>query len=76
MHKQLTAADRKAVEILLKEKYTFSSIANKIGVDKSTICREVNKRSIADAKQIRSFLKIIVDVLLTVSTRIKLRIVH
>lgn len=45
MHKQLTAADRIAVEVLLKEKYTFSSIANKIGVDKSTICREVNKRS-------------------------------
>jgi len=45
MHKQLTAADRKAIEVLLKEKYTFSSIANKIGVDKSTICREVNKRS-------------------------------
>lgn len=45
MNKQLTAADRKAIEILLNEKYTFSSIANKLKVDKSTICREVNNRS-------------------------------
>lgn len=45
MYKQITVADRKAIEVLLNEKYTISSIARKLGVDKSTICREINKRS-------------------------------
>jgi IS30 family transposase len=45
MHKQLTAADRKAIEVLLSEQYTVSSIASKLGVDKSTICREITNRS-------------------------------
>jgi len=45
MHKQITVADRKAIEVLLNEEYTFSNIARKLGVDKSTICREINNRS-------------------------------
>ena len=31
MNKQITAADRKAIEVLLKENYTLSSIAEKLG---------------------------------------------
>ena len=45
MHKQITVADRKVIEILLNEQYNASEIANKLGVDKSTICREINNRS-------------------------------
>ncbi|MBW6441691.1 helix-turn-helix domain-containing protein, partial [Patescibacteria group bacterium] len=45
MHKQITVADRKVIEILLNEQYKASVIANKLGVDKSTICREINNRS-------------------------------
>lgn len=45
MHKQITVADRKVIEILLNDKYKASEIANKLGVDKSTICREINIRS-------------------------------
>ncbi|MBU0534747.1 helix-turn-helix domain-containing protein [Patescibacteria group bacterium] len=45
MHKHITVADRKAIEVLLDEKYTVSAIAGKLGVDKSTICREINNRS-------------------------------
>ena len=45
MHKQITVADRKVIEILLNEQYKASEIANKLGVDKSTICREINNRS-------------------------------
>ena len=44
-HKQLTAAYRKAIEVLLSEKYSASFIANKIGVHRSTVCREVKRRS-------------------------------
>lgn len=43
--KHLTAADRKAIEILLNEQYTVSDIAKKIGVDRSTVSRENKKRS-------------------------------
>jgi IS30 family transposase len=43
-HKQLTAADRKAIEILLKEKYKLGEIANKLDYHKSTISREVKRR--------------------------------
>lgn len=39
--KQLTAACRKAIEVLLSEKYTVSVIARKLEVHKSTISREV-----------------------------------
>jgi len=45
MNKQITAADRKAIEVLLKENYTPSSIAEKLGFHRSTICREINNRS-------------------------------
>ena len=45
MHKQITVADRKAIEVLLSENYTATKIASKLGVDKSTICREINNRS-------------------------------
>lgn len=43
-YKQLTAADRKAIEILLKDKYKVKEIANKLGYDKGTIYREIRKR--------------------------------
>lgn len=43
--KELTAADRKAIEVLLKLNFTPSKIAKSLGVNKSTICREVTKRS-------------------------------
>jgi len=45
-YKQLTAADRGAIEILLQEKHTISSIAKKLGRHRSTISREINQRSI------------------------------
>lgn len=44
MHKQITAADRKAIEVLLKRNCTLTEIGKSIGVHKSTICREINKR--------------------------------
>ena len=43
--KELTAADRKAIEVLLKANFTPSKIAKSLGVHKTTICREVTKRS-------------------------------
>ena len=45
MYKQLTVADRKAIEVLLKRNCTRSEIAEELGVDKSTVCREINRRS-------------------------------
>jgi len=39
MNKQITAADRKAIEVLLKENYTPSSIAKKLGFHRLTILR-------------------------------------
>lgn len=45
MHKKLTAADRGAIEVLLRKKYTFSHIAKELHVHRSTVCREVNNRS-------------------------------
>lgn len=44
-NKQLTAADRGAIEVLLQEKYIVSKIAEVIGFHKSTVSREINKRS-------------------------------
>ena len=41
---QLTAAVRGAIEMLLEENYTQKEIANKLGVHKSTVSREINKR--------------------------------
>jgi len=41
---QLTAAERGAIEALLKENYTRKEIADKLGVHKSTVSREINKR--------------------------------
>jgi len=43
--KHLTAADRKAIEVLLDEKYTVSNIAKKLGVNKATVSREKSNRS-------------------------------
>lgn len=43
-NKQLTAADRSKMEILLQEQYTLTDIANTLGFHKSTISREFNKR--------------------------------
>lgn len=42
--KELTAADRGAIEILLQEDFTPSLIAKKLGVHKTTIIREINNR--------------------------------
>lgn len=44
-YKQLTAAQRSKIEILVQEKYSVSSIALKIGVHKSTVSRELKRRS-------------------------------
>jgi len=41
---QLTAAARGAIEMLLKENYTQKEIANKLGVHRSTVSREIDKR--------------------------------
>ena len=43
-YKQLTAADRGAIEVLLQENFTLTAIANKIGTNKSTISREIKNR--------------------------------
>lgn len=40
-YKQLTAAQRSKIEVLLQEKYTPTKIAVSIGVDKSTVSREL-----------------------------------
>lgn len=45
MHKQITVADRKVIEILLNKNCTRTDIAKELGVDKSTVCREINNRS-------------------------------
>ena len=37
MHKQLTAAYRKALEVLLNEQYTFNDISTRLKVDRPTI---------------------------------------
>lgn len=41
-YKQLTAADRGAIEVLLSKKYTVSQIAEAIGRHPSTVSREIN----------------------------------
>jgi len=41
-YKQLTAADRGAIEVLLFKKYTVSQIAEAIGRHPSTVSREIN----------------------------------
>ena len=43
-YKQLTAADRGAIEVLLQQDFTLSSIAKKLGRDKGTISREIKNR--------------------------------
>lgn len=44
-NKQLTAADRGAIEVLLQEKYIVSAIAEVMGFHKNTVSREIHKRS-------------------------------
>ena len=44
-YKQLTAADRKAIEVLLKHNHTKKEAAKELGKDYTTICREVKNRS-------------------------------
>ncbi len=44
-NKHLTAADRGAIEVLLREEYTHEQIAQAIGVNKSTVSRELSQRS-------------------------------
>lgn len=43
-YQQLTAADRGAIEVLLHEQYTVTKIAKKLGVNPSTVSREIQKR--------------------------------
>jgi len=43
-NKHLTAAVRVRIEVYLQEDYTSAEIARKLGVSKSTISREINKR--------------------------------
>lgn len=40
-YKQLTAADRGAIEVLLQENYTQEEIAGKLSVHPSTVTREI-----------------------------------
>ena len=40
-NKKLTAADRKAIDVLLKSNFTPSEVARKVGFNKSSICREL-----------------------------------
>jgi len=44
-YKQLTAADRGAIQALLQQSYTVSAIAKVIGFHKSTVSREIKQRS-------------------------------
>jgi IS30 family transposase len=44
-YKQLTAADRGAIEILLRRDFTLSQVAEEIGRDKGTISREIKNRA-------------------------------
>lgn len=44
-YKQLTCKQRYAIRILLKKNYSQKDIAEVIGVDKSTICRELKRNS-------------------------------
>lgn len=44
-YKQLTAAQRSKIEILIQEKYSVSAIALKIGVHKSTVSRELKRQA-------------------------------
>lgn len=44
-YKHLTVADRKAIEVLLNLNHTKKEIAKELGVDYTTVCREVKKRS-------------------------------
>ncbi|MCA9375350.1 helix-turn-helix domain-containing protein, partial [Candidatus Dojkabacteria bacterium] len=39
MHKQITAADRKVIEVLLKKDCTIKEISRELGKDYTTICR-------------------------------------
>ena len=43
-YKHLTAAVRGAMEALLKENYTKKEVADKLGIHKSTVSREIQKR--------------------------------
>jgi len=45
IYKQLTAADRGAIEVLLQENYTQESMAEKLGIDPSTVSREIKRGS-------------------------------
>jgi len=44
-NKQLTAANRGAIEVLLHKDFSLIEIAKEVGVDKSTISREIKNRS-------------------------------
>jgi len=44
-YKQLTDSQRYKIEAYLKEKCTITQIASKLGVDKSTISRELKRNS-------------------------------
>ena len=44
-YKQLTEGQRYQIEVLLREGFNKSQIARRIGKDKSTVCRELNRNS-------------------------------
>lgn len=44
-YRHLTATDRGMIEALLNKNYSYSDIAKEIGVNKSTVSREIKKRS-------------------------------
>lgn len=44
-YKQITVADRKAIEVLLNNDFTPQRIATQLGKNKSTVCREIAMRS-------------------------------
>ena len=48
MIKQITAASRGAIEVLLQQNFNITEIASQIGVHKSTISREIKSRSTAN----------------------------
>ena len=46
----LTDAERMQIEILLKQRYSLSKIAEQIGKAKSTVAREIKKRALESEK--------------------------
>ena len=62
-YKQLTHKERYQIYALIKEGYNFTKIANNIGVNKSTISREIKRNSVnksnynPDSASIKAFVR-------------------